>query len=35
VGENTEEVLCALGLSPAELGRLHDEHVIGIEQRPA
>jgi crotonobetainyl-CoA:carnitine CoA-transferase CaiB-like acyl-CoA transferase len=29
-GEDTEEVLSALGLSSAELGRLHDERVIGL-----
>jgi crotonobetainyl-CoA:carnitine CoA-transferase CaiB-like acyl-CoA transferase len=32
VGENTEEVLSALGLTAAELGRLHDQHVIGLDQ---
>ncbi|MGH3253975.1 MAG: CaiB/BaiF CoA transferase family protein [Streptosporangiaceae bacterium] len=30
-GENTEEVLSALGLTAAELGQLHDQRVIGIE----
>jgi len=32
VGEHTEEVLSALGLTARELGRMHDQHVIGLDR---